>query len=226
LNASASRAILDAGSHPKEVSMEGSAAAAGAEGPAAGAVEDVVPDPLAQFSRLWWLWLVFGVFWILVALVVLQFDQASIATVGVLIGIMFLVTAAQQMALGTVIGGAAKWILWIFALLFTIAGVISLIRPKDTFAGVADILGFLFLVVGVFWVIQAFMDRETNDLWWLGLIAGIAMVILAFWTAGQFFIDRAYTLLVFAGIWALFQGVTDIVKAFQIRQLRNLEPPP
>jgi uncharacterized membrane protein HdeD (DUF308 family) len=206
--------------------MEGSAAAAGAEGPAAGAVEDVVPDPLAQFSRLWWLWLVFGVFWILVALVVLQFDQASIATVGVLIGIMFLVTAAQQMALGTVIGGAAKWILWIFALLFTIAGVISLIRPKDTFAGVADILGFLFLVVGVFWVIQAFMDRETNDLWWLGLIAGIAMVILAFWTAGQFFIDRAYTLLVFAGIWALFQGVTDIVKAFQIRQLRNLEPPP
>jgi uncharacterized membrane protein HdeD (DUF308 family) len=206
--------------------MEGSAAAAGAERPAAGAVEEAVPDPLAQFSRLWWLWLVFGVFWILVALVVLQFDQASVATVGVLIGIMFLVTAAQQMALGTIIGGAAKWILWIFALLFTVAGVISLIRPKDTFAGVADILGFLFLVVGVFWVIQAFMDREANDLWWLGLIAGIAMVILAFWTAGQFFIDRAYTLLVFAGIWALFQGVTDIIKAFQIRKLRDLGPPP
>ena len=46
------------------------------------------------------------------------------------------------------------------------------------------------------------------------------MVILAFWTGGQFFIDKAYLLLVFAGIWALLHGVTDIVKAFQIRRLR------
>ena len=39
------------------------------------------------------------------------------------------------------------------------------------------------------------------------------MVILAFWTGGQFFIDKAYVLLVFAGIWALMQGFTDIVRA-------------
>jgi hypothetical protein len=44
-------------------------------------------------------------------------------------------------------------------------------------------------------------------------------VILAFWTAGQFFIEKAYVLLVFAGIWALMQGVTDIVRAFQIRRI-------
>ena len=47
------------------------------------------------------------------------------------------------------------------------------------------------------------------------------MVILAFWTSGQFFIEKAYTLLVFAGIWALMQGVTDIVRAFAIRGLRD-----
>jgi uncharacterized membrane protein HdeD (DUF308 family) len=29
-------------------------------------------------------------------------------------------------------------------------------------------------------------------------------------------------LLVFAGIWALMQGVTDIVRAFQIRKLGQL----
>ncbi len=63
------------------------------------------------------------------------------------------------------------------------------------------------------------MWREVNELWWLGLIAGILMVILAFWTGGQFFIEKAYMLLVFAGIWALMQGVTDIVRAFQIRRL-------
>jgi uncharacterized membrane protein HdeD (DUF308 family) len=186
---------------------------------------DPLPDPFAALGRLWWLWLVFGVLWILIALVVLQFDQASITTVGVLIGAMFLASGAQQFALGAMARGATKVILWIFGVLFLIAGVISLIRPEETFAGVADILGFLFLLVGVFWIIQAFMEREGNDLWWLGLISGIAMVIVAFWTAGQFFLERTYTLLVFAGIWALFHGVGDLIKAFQIRKLRDLPPP-
>ena len=47
------------------------------------------------------------------------------------------------------------------------------------------------------------------------------MVILGFWTAGQFFIEKAHILLVFAGIWALFQDVTDLIKAFQIRRIAN-----
>jgi hypothetical protein len=46
------------------------------------------------------------------------------------------------------------------------------------------------------------------------------MVVLAFWASGQFFVERAYTLLIFVGIWALTKGVTDIVRAFQIRSLR------
>jgi uncharacterized membrane protein HdeD (DUF308 family) len=177
---------------------------------------------LAGVARLWWLWLVFGILWIVVALVILQFDQASITTVGVLIGAMFLASGFQQFALAGLIEGSARWILIIFGALFVIAGVIALINPEETFAGIADILGFLFLLVGLFWIIQAFSDRDTNELWWLGLISGIAMIVLAFWTGGQFFIEKQYTLLVFAGIWALFQGVGDMVKAFQIRKLGQL----
>ena len=100
-----------------------------------------------------------------------------------------------------------------------VAAVLAFISPENTFAAIADILGFLFLLVGVFWVIQAFATREVNDLWWLGLVAGILMIILAFWTAGQFFIEKQYVLLVFAGIWALMQGFTDFAKAFVIRKV-------
>jgi uncharacterized membrane protein HdeD (DUF308 family) len=173
-------------------------------------------------ARLWWLWLVFGIFWIVIALSILQFDQASITTVGVLIGALFLASGAQQLVLAGLVEGSMRWILIIFGVLLVIAGIIALINPEETFAGIADILGFLFLMVGLFWLIEAFSERDTNDLWWFGLISGIAMIILAFWTAGQFFIDKTYTLLVFAGIWALFHGVGDLIRAFQIRALKRL----
>jgi hypothetical protein len=178
-------------------------------------------EVLKGISRLWWLWLVFGIAWMLIALVILQFDQASVNTVGVIIGLMFLGSAVQQLTIAS-LAEKGRWIYVIFGVLFLGAAVISFISPENTFAAIADILGFLFFIVGAYWIILAFASREVNELWWTGLLAGVLMVILAFWTGGQFFIDKAYTLLVFAGIWALMAGVTDIVRAFQIRKLDEL----
>jgi uncharacterized membrane protein HdeD (DUF308 family) len=172
-------------------------------------------------TDLWWLWIAIGIAWIVIAAVILQFDQASITTVGVLIGLMFIGTAAQQFMVGALVE-RGQLLYWFFAVLFLIAGVIAFISPENTFAAIADILGFLFLLVGTFWIIQAFIAREVSELWWIGLLSGVLMVILAFWTAGQFFIEKQYVLLVFAGIWALMQGFTDIVRAFQIRKLGQL----
>jgi uncharacterized membrane protein HdeD (DUF308 family) len=64
-------------------------------------------------------------------------------------------------------------------------------------------------------MVRAFVERAINSLWWLTLISGILMTILAFWTSGQLFIEKAYVLLVFAGIWALIEGIGDIVRAFE-----------
>jgi uncharacterized membrane protein HdeD (DUF308 family) len=110
-----------------------------------------------------------------------------------------------------------RWLGSVFGALFLISGFVALLNPEDTFHGIADILGFLFLTVGVYWTIEAFTVRSEISLWWVGLIAGLLMIVLAFWTSGQFFIDKAYALLVFAGIWALLQGVTEIVRAFRLR---------
>jgi uncharacterized membrane protein HdeD (DUF308 family) len=181
-------------------------------------------DAARTMGRLWWMWLVAGIAWVWIALVILQFDQASITTVGVLIGIMFILSAMQQFVFGSLAGGWLQAVMWVFAVLFLIAGIVALISPENTFAALADILGFVFLLVGTFWIIEAFGEREINQLWWLTLISGIAMIVLAFWTSGQFFIHRAYVLLVFAGIWALFHGVNDIIRAFQLRDLSKRAP--
>ena len=187
---------------------------------AATPAELPVREAAREVTGLWWLWLVSGVAWFVIALVILQFERASVATVGLLIGLMFLFSGVQQFALAALVG-TWRWLWIVFGVLFIAAGIIALIHPEDTFAALADILGFLFLLVGVYWIMEAFLERTVNELWWLGLLSGVLMVILGFWTGGQFFITKAYTLLVFAGMWALMHGVTDIIRAFQIHKVHE-----
>jgi uncharacterized membrane protein HdeD (DUF308 family) len=179
-----------------------------------------VRDAVREVTGYWWVLLAAGIAWVAVALVILQFDQASVTTVGVLVGLMFLALGVENIALST-LDVPARWAWALFGVLFTMSAIVSFVSPADTFAGLADTLGFLFLIIGVWWMIRAFLERPINPLWWLGLISGIVMTALAFWTSGQFFIHRAYLLLVLAGIWALMQGITNIVRAFQIRALRE-----
>ena len=183
--------------------------------------QDAALTPLDAIARYWWAFIVTGAAWVLIALVILQFDQASITTVGVLIGIMLILSGFQNIALGMMVD-SLKWVWWLFGILLLVGGVIALMTPENTFAALADILGFIFLIIGVFWTIDAFMGRGVNPLWGLGLFAGILMIILAFWTSGQFFIERSYLLLVFAGIWALMHGVGDMVRAFQLRHIKDV----
>lgn len=186
---------------------------------AAGAYE-APPTAVAmqRIANFWWLWLILGIAWIAAALVILQFNHASITTVSIILGIMFAIAAAQQFVL-VAIADSLKWLWALFGVVFAACSVICFVDPAGTFTGLANVLGFLFLCVGIWWIIQAFLTKAINPLWWLGLLTGILMIVLGFWTSGQFFLQRAYLLLVFAGIWALMQGITEIIRAFQIRSL-------
>lgn len=177
-------------------------------------------ERLRQLTGYWWVGLVSGVAWLAIAVVILQFDSASTTTVGILVGLMFLFAGLENVV-AAAIPGSLRWPSIIFAVLFGVSAVLAFVEPTDTFAGLADMLGFLFLIVGIWWMVRAFLERPLNPTWWLGLISGVLMTGLAFWTAGQFFIQKAYVLLVFAGIWALMQGVNAIVRAFAVHELHE-----
>jgi uncharacterized membrane protein HdeD (DUF308 family) len=81
----------------------------------------------------------------------------------------------------------------------TAAGIVALIHPASTFAGLADILGAVFLLIAVLWMVQAFMRPAFNEFCWMGVISGIFMVGIAFWVRAKYFLTRAAMLLVLGG---------------------------
>ncbi len=184
-------------------------------------LDDIPPEgreALKQMSVYWWLWLVIGIAWIIVALVILQFTDQSLDIVGIIIGAMFIGAGIQYFVISTLVH-RWRWVWIALGTLLIIGGVVAIFNPAETFEAVADVLGFIFLLVGITWIFQAFAEQDHNDLWWLGLIAGILMLIIAFWTAGQLAGVKQDLLIVFAGVWALMAGVTDVVRAFQIKSV-------
>lgn len=184
-------------------------------------LDDIPPEgreALKQMSVYWWLWLIIGIAWIIIALVILQFTDQSLEIVGIIIGAMFIGAGIQYFVISTLVH-RWRWVWIALGTLLIIGGVVAIFNPAETFEAVADVLGFIFLLVGITWIFQAFAEQDHNDLWWLGLIAGILMLIIAFWTAGQLAGAKQELLIIFAGIWALMAGITDVIRAFQIKSI-------
>ena len=58
-----------------------------------------IRDNVREITGYWWVGLVAGIAWLIISLVILQFDATSVTTVGVLVGLMFLLAGAQNVAL-------------------------------------------------------------------------------------------------------------------------------
>jgi len=178
-------------------------------------------EAVSNVGRYWWMWLVIGIAWVIVGFIILQFDDSSARAVGIIIGVMFLVAGLQYVVIGTQSEGW-NWLWYIFGALLIVGGLVAMFNPEQTFVAIANIIGFIFLMIGIIWIIEAFATKGFNELWWLTLTAGILMVALAFWLGNQFFFDKAATLLIFAGVWALMRGIIDIITAFQVRKAGNI----
>jgi uncharacterized membrane protein HdeD (DUF308 family) len=174
-------------------------------------------SPSLSTGIAWWLYLITGALWFVIAWVVLRFDLTSVAAVSVLAGIVILLAGVAEL-FNAFTAPSWKWLHAILGAVFIITGGIAFFRPGGTFAMLAAFIGWYLLFKGMLDIILAFATKDANDAWWLGLIIGIIEVGLGFWAAGSF--GRSAALLVtFVGAIALTRGITDIVLAFQLRKL-------
>ena len=178
-------------------------------------------EAVAAIAKYWWLFLVTGILWLIVAIIILQYNAPATATVGYLVGFMLLFTGIEQFFVSS--SGAGWRALWIiFGIFFVIGGIWAILNPFGTAFALATSLGLLFALFALFWIIEAFAVRSANPLWWLGLMSGIIMGFLAYWASGQTTPEKVVTLLTFAGVWAIMHGITDIIRAFQLKRVGTL----
>jgi uncharacterized membrane protein HdeD (DUF308 family) len=172
-------------------------------------------------ARYWWVFLVSGVVWLLIAWMVLRLNEGSIATVGVLIGVVFLLAGINEVAVASVAPGGWKIWHYVMAAIFFLGALWGFFRPVNTFFALASVLGLILIFYGTFEIIRALTSRAANPYWWVNLITGILLILLAFWVSGS---DRVYALaqratliLFWVGFLALFRGFSQIFLAFAIR---------
>jgi hypothetical protein len=74
-----------------------------------------------DISKWWWLWLVAGFLWIMVALLIRQLDKSSVRTVTVIVSIMPFIAGARYVAAAGVAAGW-RWLWNGFGVLLMAAG--------------------------------------------------------------------------------------------------------
>jgi uncharacterized membrane protein HdeD (DUF308 family) len=173
-------------------------------------------------DRFWWAPLIIGVVWFVIAWLVLRANYTSLATVGVLVGVVFLVSAVGESTLAYLTGGGWAFLHVALAVLFVLGALWGFIRPINTFFALASVLGLLLLLQGAFYIARAVASREVSPYWGVTLTGGILIALLGIWVSTS---DRTWTLgaraafiLLWVGFMAIFRGITDITLAFELRR--------
>ena len=178
---------------------------------------------LGRILGPWWLWLLTGFAWLLVALILLRFDYTSVTSISVLFGVVAIVAGVMEIAVMMLANGWWKLLHAVLALVFIAAGIVAFIHPGNTFAALAAVFSFFLVFSGAFDIVIAISVRREIEVWWLQLVGGIIEIALGFWAAGYY--GRSAVLLVaWVAAFAIIRGVRDIVLAFRVRELEHAAP--
>lgn len=180
-------------------------------------------DFVESASRVWWVFLVTGIAWLWVALIVLRLDATSVSAIALMFGFVAIgagITEFIALPRSTTGWKIARGILGV---LFIVAGIVAFFEPAGTFVALASLFAWVVLFKGIFDVTLALVGPKVGH-WWVTLVLGVAEILLAFWAAG-YFGGKAVLLVAWIAGFALFRGFMEIFTAFRLRGLKRTLAP-
>jgi uncharacterized membrane protein HdeD (DUF308 family) len=187
---------------------------------AAANVEHSVERAVGRALPPWWLFLVTGIGWAIVGLILLRFDYSSVHAISLLFGFVMIAAGVMELVMVFLAPGWWKLLNGVLALAFLVAGIVAFVHPGNTFVALAAVFSFFLIFAGTFDIIMSIAARHETDVWWLQLIGGIIQLLLGFWAAGDYG-HSTVLLIAWVCAFALIRGVRDIVYAFRVRELQH-----
>ena len=119
-------------------------------------------DVVEEAAR-WWLFLLTGIAWLVLALLVFQWSYTTVYAISFLFGVIALVAGGNEFIAIAVSTTGWKVVHAILGVLFVIAGIWALVHPHNAFATLAALIGFFFLFKGIFDLTVAFMTKAISS---------------------------------------------------------------
>lgn len=174
--------------------------------------DDEVMDAAELVTGAWWIYLIAGIAWLLLAFVVLTVEVATVWTVAILAAVAFIIGGIFELVLAAMVK-KWKWVHVTFGVLSIGAGIVAVVWPRQTFLVLAAVLAWYLLLIGIFEIVVSFITRGEDELWWLRLVIGVIEVLIGFWAVA--YIGRAvFLLVVWVAAAALARGLSDLFLAF------------
>jgi len=110
-------------------------------------------------ARYWWVFLLTGIAWLVIAWLVLRLNVTSLTTVGVLLGVVFIAAGVNEAGLGSLMSGGWKVLHYVMSFIFFLGGLWSLIQPINSFFAFVSVLGLILIFYGTFEIVRAVSSR-------------------------------------------------------------------
>jgi uncharacterized membrane protein HdeD (DUF308 family) len=183
-------------------------------------LKDRMQATMWRLAGPWWMFLLTGIGWLIISMVVLRVTTASAATIGVLAGLVLLAVMLSEFLIALV-RPHWRWAHVLMGIVFLAGAIWAFVNPRGTFWALAAVIGLLLILQGAFVLITSIESRIVNSVWWLGLVTGILEIALGFWASQQLIATRAALLIIWIGALALFRGITEIVLAFELKSAQH-----
>src|ERR1700761_8769634 len=174
-------------------------------------------DSFLSKTRYWWVLLVAGAAWIVIAVVMLRFTYTTVEAIAKLFGAVFLLAAAAEVMVGSLSSRGWRVARGLVAVVFVVAGVAAFLAVKATVVALAAVMSVLFIAWGILGVVTAIAARRERG-WKAPLIAGFAELAIGLWVATSLHASIT-TLLIAVAAGTVVHGIGDIGSAFLVRKI-------
>jgi uncharacterized membrane protein HdeD (DUF308 family) len=175
------------------------------------AVGDVVS---AQLEKMWGWYLAGGIIAMIFGFFVISYRHASVYAIVYLASGFFIVGGLFEL-IGGLRAARQRWPLIIFGVIWVGAGIVGFVWPHITIFIVAILVGWGFLVLGIFDIVNS-IRYHYLPYWWAYLIRGIIAVALGFLCIRHPGAPLT-ALVVLIGIGAIVFGAVELIGAFSAR---------